>query len=647
MKKTLSLTLSFAVAFLGVATAAAPSARAQEVASAGNSISKIREDYERLLAVERNPETPPEVREMNQNFLNQRRAQLVAALRTRINALRMYQASLVSTLSGDENQAVEKSVSRLIEELQALEPQKEAPAAPARRARSSQTVTASFEAAPAEPARRAPASSGGPLEITSPERDKVVHVSEIEVEVAVNDDQIDDLMVAVYTANNEKPRSARVLNLKRSDKGTKSVVVALSQGDNRIEVRDLKRGDIKSERMITYRIPEAPSVGNAAAALAQDSGSGGGGAAARETTQPQDFPEYDWGRVRAYFAGGVIMSKENENFSQNDVFLDFTIDKNYFASSKRRLLKDFNTFFNARLTSIPVSQPTPAPEGTDGEGGEDGEDGEDTDDDTPCNTPDCINFVSSEKAALLQAGVYLPIYGKYTSWLRRIPVEQEDVTKRDPSKGTRTVERRYNYERNALFVAPLAKGGIQTIIGDRLTTTSEGRQFNGDDVFNFYSFGAMLGHYRIPTRRVQCTARKDAKGNDAYDRDCIVSRDGNRAYRYIRNTNLAPELISWLTLTTGRWESFNIQVPTGEEDAEGNPIKRPIRPWRYEALGRLKIPNGPFIVGFDGNFGKGPDDLRFIFGMRFDIGKVFNTLRIGQAAKEPTETADPPETPDK
>jgi len=607
MKKPLGLTLSFAVALLGAVSAAAPPARAQEVASSGSSINKLREDYERLLAVERNPETPPEVREINQNFLSERRAQLVAALRTRINALRMYQASIAGSLAPDEKRAVEGSIGKLVEELESLQPR---PAAAVRPARVAQ--------------------GGAPIAITSPERDKTLHVSEVELEIAVNDDDIDDLMVAVYTPASEKPRSARVLNLKRSDRGTKSVVVALTNGENRIEVSDLKRGGVKAERLLTFERPSAPGIGSAGQSSAQNAGDR---QAADETANAtENVPEYDWGRVRAYFMGGVVMSKENSDFSKNDIFLDFTADKNIFASGKRKFFKDFNSFFNARMTSIPVSQPEGAAEDTD----------DDEEDEEPCNTPDCANFISSRKAVLLQGGFYLPIYGKHTSWLRKVPVESVSETSRDSAR----IERSYNYERNAIFFAPLVKGGISTITGDRLTATSEGRQFDGDDVFNFYSFGFMLGHYRVPTRRVRCESTgKNRAGRNEYEEDCYRTRDASTAYRYVRNTSLAPELISWLTFTTGRWESFNIDVPTGETDAEGDPITTRQRPWRYEVLGRMKVPSAPFIVGFDGNFGKGPDDLRFIFGMRFDIGKLFHALRVGQVMRQAPEAAPAPDAP--
>ena len=299
--------------------------------------------------------------------------------------------------------------------------------------------------------------------------------------------------------------------------------------------------------------------------------------------------EYDWGRVRGYFSAGMIFSKEREDFSQSDMFLDFTLDKNYVAKPFL-IFKDLNTFFTARLTSIPVAEKeTTATDGTPPAAEDE------------CTGVECETFLSSKKAAMMQAGIYLPMYWDFTSWFRRVQRENN-----------------FRWEKNALFIAPLAKGGIATITGDQ--QTAEAVRFGKDDVFNFFSFGAMLGHFRLHTRQ-------------------------NDNGEYENNPNIAPELISWLTLSAGRWENFEIEVPTGDKDAMGNDINVRRRPWRIEALGRLKIPETPFIVGFDGNFGKGRDDLRFIFGTRFDIGKIMRTLKLAAANDSMGQSTPAPAAP--
>src|SRR5947209_13492711 len=653
VKKILSLALALIVSSLGLISLPARAVRAQEVASAGKSIGEIKEEYERLLAIERNPATPSEVKEVNRGFLDERRTQLINLLKTRIDALRNYQASTGDLLKAEESLVIEKNIGALEKEMRALQGDAQSVARTATPAPSSvraasrplrakasykkaapdaNAASAPAEATPAsapafapdpprdDSAAAAPAAALAPAQArpieVSPSQDITVPTSEYQIDIKLNE-PIDDIMVSVFNdTKKDGPAITRSLEMKPSYQGKQSVVVKLAKGANRIEVDDAKRinnPDVKVTRTLTY----TPPTGNTFIAP----GAGGGAATDGEskTNAPENVPEYDWGRVRAYFAGGMILSKAENNFSKGDIFLDFTLDKNYLASRKRKVFKDLNTFFNARLTTIPVAQPSPSPGATP------------TTSSTPCNTPDCTSFITSQKAALMQAGIYLPIYGKWTSWLREVPVDVATASnnKRQPTEITRT----YNYEKNALFIAPLIKGGIQTITDD--TRTAEGQRFGGDDVFNFFSFGTMLGHFRIPTRRVLC------ESNDDSDL-CVAGSDGRR-WKYVRSTNIAPELIRCLTLSVGRWESFEITVPTGFKDKDGHDITVRQRPWRYEALGRLKIPNLPFIVGFDGNFGKGPDDLRFIFGTRFDIGKLFAALNAGQAAKKPTDSAPPPQ----
>lgn len=624
MRRLLGLTLSFAVFLPGVVALSAAPARAQEAASAGG-LDALRGQYEQLLAVERNAATPPEVRELNRAFLEERRARLAAALRERIGTLDKYRAAVAATLDDAEKRFIDDSVARLSAELRALLPEAVPPAAPAprRTRRPALAVEASLEASarlaaestPAESARAEPAASvsaaGGaaPIEIVSPARDRVVHTAEVELEVGIHDEEIDDLMVAVYTPASEKPKTARVLNVRRSDRGSKSVVVALSKGDNRVEVSDLKRGGIKAERNITYAPPETPALGAAAAAFVKPARpaaapvqDGGGEETMSEKTAPT---EYDWGRVRSYFTAGMVFSKENDEFSKSDLALSFVLDKNYL---KRRSW-NINTFFEARLTSVPVATREPA------EGEEAGEEEEEEADSFD-------TFVKSKKAGFAQAGVYVPVNVSY--W-------------------------RNQRELNTLFIAPLVKFGILTISGEG--QTAEAETFGDDDVFNFRSFGFRLGHFRYPRLKNPCPdigEGRDARG---------VRRANETEKEYLRRTSpfadrdceteadYAPELVSWLDISRGKYENFAVSVPTGQLDADGNPVTRLENRWRWQAEGRLKIPETPFIVGFDGNFGDGPDDLRFGFGMRFELGKLIHRLKLQQFLEAQEEQKERAKTP--
>jgi hypothetical protein len=261
-----------------------------------------------------------------------------------------------------------------------------------------------------------------------------------------------------------------------------------------------------------------------------------------------DSLEYDWGRVRAYFSGMAVFSKERDDFSKQDLAIAFNIDKTWFQNDRFGI----HTYFDGRLTAIPVSSQLTKDEEADPE------------------TPDPKDaFVTSKKAAILQTALYVPLI------LSRWSFNTDDG----------------KFKNNALYVAPIAKIGIQTITNGVLT--DEAKRFQADDVYNFGSVGIRIGHY---------TMSKNYPKNEA------------------------PEINSYLDITRGRWENFELLIPA--KDGQGNDIMLRERRLRWGAEGRFKVPATPFIVGFDGNFGKGPDDLRFLFGMRFDVGKLLAKLGI-------------------
>ncbi len=164
----------------------------------------------------------------------------------------------------------------------------------------------------------------------------------------------------------------------------------------------------------------------------------------------------DWGRVRASFTAGVVLSYNN-NFqapsssgssSQSTLFLGLNVEKNWkwaglkpAATSAEaftgRVL--FTSFFDIRLTSVPVAAST----GTDG----------------------VSTFLTSAKSAELQGGAYLPILDSHWTW-QNAP--------------------------NALFIAPIAKAGFITPTG---SVTPEA--VNPSQFYNFYGFGARMGHFKL------------------------------------------------------------------------------------------------------------------------------------------------------
>src|SRR5947209_3536117 len=96
------------------------SALGQQARPDNAGISQLQEEVEKLEAVERDPSTSPEVRELNGGFLRERRQQLYAQLRGRTAALRRYLNDLKGTLTQEEVQVVERSLQKLEQESASL-----------------------------------------------------------------------------------------------------------------------------------------------------------------------------------------------------------------------------------------------------------------------------------------------------------------------------------------------------------------------------------------------------------------------------------------------------------------------------------------------------------------------------------------------
>jgi hypothetical protein len=135
-------------------------------------------------------------------------------------------------------------------------------------------------------ARQVASAQASGIEITSPESDKTVGVGQVEVEVKVNDEDVNNLMVAVYTQDGgPKPVTARLYDLLRSDHSRKTIPLKLVAGVNRIEVSDPKRSELKATRTLTY-VPAR----NILSAAPQDNGDAAGGAA-RESIFARDLAD--------------------------------------------------------------------------------------------------------------------------------------------------------------------------------------------------------------------------------------------------------------------------------------------------------------------------------------------------------------------
>jgi hypothetical protein len=170
----------------------------------------------------------------------------------------------------------------------------------------------------------------------------------------------------------------------------------------------------------------------------------------------------------------------------------------------------------------------------------------------------------------------------------------------------------YNKRDNALFIAPLAKVGFDTPVGDltqiQTPTTAvptgatvTPTAVNQANFYNFWGYGGRLGHYALTN-----------------------------------SSNEAPELISYLDVIFGPYS--NLETLIIPEQGPTTPVKR-TRLYRLGLEGIMKIPSTPLILGFSANIGQeslglGPhtivqragDDLRFLFGARFDAAKLMSVI---------------------
>jgi hypothetical protein len=320
----------------------------------------------------------------------------------------------------------------------------------------------------------------------------------------------------------------------------------------------------------------------------------------------------DWGRVRGYFTGGVILSNNNSQFNLTNAnaFLGLNIDKTWFQKTPDfnqigRSRFDWlrvNTYFDARLTAIPTgttgSTSSTTPTLSSGStGSTTGTAGTSSTATTGNPSPNVSSLLTNSQAAALQVGAYLPI--TVGSWSFR--------------------ERNYS-----LFAAPIAKVGFYTVTsaGSSSNQAAENANRSSGTFFPFYSYGLRLGH------------RRD-----------YFTPDGRS------DSNRGAEQLSYIDVSVGKWSNLEYlqplnytvalqptcTVPATDPSTAACDVRK--RLWRYGFEGLLIIPNTPLIIGLSANVSaqrpKGtpgsfylrpPDDLRFLFGVRFDASKLTSIL---------------------
>ncbi len=96
-------------------------------------------------------------------------------------------------------------------------------------------------------------------------------------------------------------------------------------------------------------------------------------------------------------------------------------------------------------------------------------------------------------------------------------------------------------------------------------------------------------------------------------------------FKLSANSDAAPESMSYIDVVAGRFSNLETLAPL------------PVRRWRIEVEGVMKLPATPFVLGFNANIGQNlltpqtvqgaKDDLRFFIGAKFDVGTMIGKLQ--------------------
>jgi hypothetical protein len=279
-----------------------------------------------------------------------------------------------------------------------------------------------------------------------------------------------------------------------------------------------------------------------------------------------DDPDIPLGRTHYYVSTGVEFSEDNQQFSSQDLYLALSLDRNWIRGNPSSSFTGlFNSEFSAQLTSIPVAASSTTSTSTT----------------STSPTPSLTTFISSRKAAVVSGALYAPLYADaFKGWF-----------------GSQTTA----------FFAPIVEGGLQTITSGALTasapapgTTTTTTTVNSQGLYYFWGAGLRLGDLKLH-----------------------------------RSWNVAPEVLSHLDLTVGQWENFKqcrnpSQCSPGSDGAV--PASQLYQPLLFALEGQLNVPKTPVQIGFQSItplHGGGQGDLRFIFGVKLDVGCIYKAFKGG------------------
>ena len=275
-------------------------------------------------------------------------------------------------------------------------------------------------------------------------------------------------------------------------------------------------------------------------------------------------------RFQFRFTGGLVLSKERQDFSNADPYLALNtearlIDPADFdtLSARSHLL---SALFDIRLTSIPVDAAV--------------------ENQTPLPGQDLGAFLKSQKAAVVQSGLFYGFIPQSFKW--------EAGTRDGETAGTRDTLT------DAFVIGPVAKFAFQSVTDKQKALRVWNRD---DDLFDAWTVGGRIAWVRS---------------------------DGKRR-----------ETLAYTDFTWGRFQNFETVVPLStaaklyqEKPTDDNAAGltkadfQVSQDRRFAIESRLHIPQATAVyVGLDLNNGSGRDDLRFLFGLDFDIANLITQLK--------------------
>jgi hypothetical protein len=282
-----------------------------------------------------------------------------------------------------------------------------------------------------------------------------------------------------------------------------------------------------------------------------------------------DEPESPIGRTRYFLTTGIALSQDNQQFSNQDVYLGFALQRNWLRGAPdSRATALLNSEFFAQLTSIPVAASSTT-----------------TTTNAATSTPSVSTFITSRKAAVVGGDFYAPIYfNAFKGWF-----------------GTQTTG----------FFAPIIKGGLQSVTSGTLDaaspapgTTTTSATVNGSGLYYFWGAGVRLGDLKL-----------HGSWNIAPEVlshiDVTVGQWQN--FKQCRTaSNCTPGTDG--TVPANQLYQPLVLVLQGQFDVPKTPVQI-----GFQSITPLH--------------GGGQGDLRFYFGVKLDVGCIYKSFKGGTTPK--------------